>query len=191
MKSIRGVPPRLSRMLLLSTALLSCSREKPKTAVPPCALVVQGTRIQCGGRPLPLPGSLSEWERVLGPPSRRLETSPTVHVWDELGLFVGTGLLSPQLKRFVVSWKPRGGGETPESWPRSPFTGRLLVDGAEISSTSRLAEVNRDKKGAPFARGPVGHVSSYILNETPGGVYVGLHFSKDETPELFEIDFAY
>jgi hypothetical protein len=180
--------------LLVGSVFLSCSREKPKEAGPSCNLVVQGTSIQYNGHPLPLPGALSDWERVLGKPSRKIEVASDVYAWDELGLFAGTQMLSSELRVFSVLLSH---GETanplrkaPAYYPRSTFKGRLCVDGSEITPTSRIAEVNQHKEGQPFKRGYLDRIYSYDILAKPVNAYVRIDLTDEGTPETFGMDFS-
>ena len=182
------------RLLLLSTMLLSCSREMSKEQLAACDVLVQGTSIQYKGHPLPMPGALSDWERVLGTHSRKIEVSSDAYAWDDLGIFVGTRRGTSTLEMFAVVLRQMGGDgsgrESPAYWPRSTFMGRLCVDGSEISATSSIAQVNRYKKGEPFREGPFEHDYDYTLRDKSVKVFVSLSFSPAWTPEIFEMDFS-
>jgi hypothetical protein len=133
-------PARRHGLLLFTWAcmgLLACTKAPANDAFPPCTLLIQGTDIRYKGQVLPRPGSVAQWEAVLGPASRRDERFDTVHVWDSLGLnALGQGK-EGTLTSFSVLMnppRPRDPILGPlEYLPHSTFTGRLCIDGSEIT----------------------------------------------------------
>jgi hypothetical protein len=122
---------------------------------------------------------------VLGPPSRERDGLLT---WDELGLFLydrdpnvpGPEAFEVLLGRSMHS--PLTQGE-PESWPRKTFTGRLLVDGAVITSQSKLHEINRDKKGTSFRLGYMSGIYKHSVEKFD----VWLSYGHDRSLTSFSV----
>ncbi|WNG20216.1 hypothetical protein [Cystobacter fuscus] len=165
----------------------------PSAPVPPPAaaqplLTVEGVTVRYKGQLLPWEGPTERWKQVLGPPSRE---ELGILTWDELGLFVydqdarvpGPESLSVLFGRTMHSPLTEG---APDFWPRKSFSGRLLVDGAAISSGSTLDEINRDKKGASFARDYMSGVYSYYVED----FYVRLDYGHDRTLTSFGLSKA-
>jgi hypothetical protein len=152
--------------------LLGGCRE-PASAPPPAAgtpenplLTVEGTTVRYNGQLLPWEDT-GAWRRVLGPPSREREGILT---WDELGLFLyDQDPKVPGPESFeVLLGRTRHSPLTqtePDFWPHKTFTARLLVDGATITSRSKIHEVNRDKKGASFELGHMRGIYRYSVGE--------------------------
>ncbi|ATB35920.1 hypothetical protein CYFUS_001334 [Cystobacter fuscus] len=170
--------------------LLGGCRE-PAPAPPPAPgtpenplLTVEGTTVRYNGQLLPWEDT-GAWRRVLGPPSRETEGILT---WDELGVFLyDQDPQRPGPESFEVllgrtRHSPHTEGE-PESWPRKTFTGRLFVDGAAITSRSKIHEINRDKKGSDFARDYMSGIFSYYM----GDFYVRLDYGHDRSLTAFSI----
>ncbi|WNG14375.1 hypothetical protein [Cystobacter fuscus] len=170
--------------------LLGGCRE-PAPAPPPAPgtpenplLTVEGTTVRYNGQLLPWEDT-GAWRRVLGPPSRETEGILT---WDELGLFLydqdpkvpGPEAFEILLGRARLS--PHSKGE-PDSWPHKTFTGRLLVDGATVTSRSKLHEINRDKKGTDFSSGYMSGIYSYTVEEFD----VWLEYGHDRTLTTFSV----
>ena len=66
---------------------MACTKAPSNESFPPCTLLIQGTDIRYKGQVLPLPGSVKQWEAVLGPASREDTQFDPVHVWDALGVY--------------------------------------------------------------------------------------------------------
>ncbi|WNG53888.1 hypothetical protein F0U59_03100 [Archangium gephyra] len=172
----------------------TCDGSKDST-VPPsraCNLLISGTSIQYNGRVLPLPGPLEEWTQILGPHSRKVEVADDVYVWDRLGIYSTALTSSTVLRSIAVQLNPpdRGPLEAPQYLPSSTFQGRLCVDGSEITSHSRIEEVNRNKRGQLFARGYLDTIYSYDIASSPTRVYVRIDLTDNERPESFYMGFS-
>ena len=176
--------------LVMGAGSFSCTREKPKGVV--CDLSVQGTSIQYNGRTLPLPGSLAAWEQVLGGYSRKVEVDADVYVWDELGVYGIARASTTVLQSFtvVLNSSTRPSREAPRYSSRSTFKGRLCVDGSDITPTSRIEDVNRNKQGQPFKRGYLDRIYSYDVIQSPLLVYVRIDLTDEGTPESFYMGFT-
>jgi hypothetical protein len=171
---------------------LSCtdapSKSVPAPAPVTCNLRITGASIQYNGHALSLPGSLKTWEQVLGTSSRKVEAADDVFVWDQLGIHAFARAPGNALRGFFVLLNPRTTPDRPAPtyWPRSPFKGRLCVDGSDITPSSRLEDVNRSKQGQKFSKGYLETIYSYDLL-APVPVYVRLDLSEDGRVESFSM----
>jgi hypothetical protein len=178
--------------LLIGPGPLACTEgtsTAPSASAPTtCHLQVEGADLRYNGRTLPLPGSLETWEAVLGPPSRRVEVADEVYVWDGIGIHAFAREPGTPLRGVFVLLKPRTDPHRPPPryWPRNPFKGRLCVDGAEVTSTTQLPELNRSKRGQKFSKGYLDTLYSYDL-PPPAALYVRLDLAEDRRPESFSM----
>jgi hypothetical protein len=187
-------PSRSWLLLVLLTGLGSVACTEGTSTPPPaavsatCHLRIEGAGIQYNGRTLPLPGALKTWEAVLGPPSRRVEVADEVYVWDELGIHAFAREPGTPLRGVFVLLKPRTNPDRlpPSYWPRNPFKSRLCVDGSEVTPTTQVAEVNRNKRGQKFSKGYLDTIYSYDL-PPPVALYVRLDLAEDRKPESFSM----
>ena len=98
---------------------------------------------------------MAAWNAVLGKHSRQAGVVDDAYVWDQLGIYAARDRNPEILQGVFVLLNPRTNPErpSPDYWPRTPFKGRLCVDGSVITSSTRLDEVNRDKRAPYFSRG--------------------------------------
>ncbi len=135
----RDIPlPLVVLCLLPASFLCACNAVKPKPLPPVHAthdFVIQDGVVRFNGKVVPLGGPLVEVEKVLGKPS---EKSYSWWNWDKLGFAVGevTRTKGTDCMAFYLE-------HTYEWEPKTPFRGRLIVEGAHISADSSLAEINR------------------------------------------------
>jgi hypothetical protein len=177
------------RMGILLVMLGGC--REPAPAPPPAPgtpenplLTVEGITVRYNGQLLPWEDT-GAWRRVLGPPSREEDGILT---WDELGIFLydrepkdpGPESFEVLLGRTIRFEPPLS---EPNFWPRKTFTARLLVDGAVITSRSKIHEINRDKKGTEFGRGYMSGIFSY----TVGDFYVRLDYGHNHSLATFSM----
>jgi hypothetical protein len=184
--------------LLASFSHLGCTREKSKEADDFCNLRVRGTSIQYNGQSLPLPGPLSAWEQVFGKHSRKVGVASDVYIWDDLGIYVIAQPRATDLMGFSVAFHASESLPVdtpayltgPAYLPRSAFKERLCVDGSDITSVSRIRDINQKKQGQPFARGYLDSIYSYDIITPAQSVYVRIDLTDDGTPESFGMEFT-
>jgi hypothetical protein len=181
-------------LLLLGSGCLCCDLESPPPPPPGVVfderhvLTVEGTTVRYNGQVLPWSADFEHWQRVLGPPSRRVRG---ISVWDDLGVFIYHNYSDPSRSDdFVVllgrtMHSPINDSE-PDFWPRHTFPGRLVVDGATISkgmTLSHIAYINRNKQGSHFTSDYLDTIYSYYLDR----FYVRLDFGHDSSLTSFSI----
>jgi hypothetical protein len=187
----------LLAVLLACSGGLSCTERDPSGASTPviCDLHVIGASIQYKGNMLPLPGPLEAWERVLGRPSRQVQTASTSYVWDQAGIEVAAQEPGGELLDFFVLLVrpdtinqdlPDLLQEPPEYWPHSPFAGRLCVDGGRLSASTRIEDINRAKQGQKFRRGYRRNIYSYDIM-APLSIYVRIDLADNMRPRSFSM----
>jgi hypothetical protein len=157
---------------MLLVLLVGCKRASRTSNAPPPHptqdIVVDGTIIIYNGQRLELGAPLSAWIPVLGPPSRDEHETLT---WDDHGVFcnlpwpapkVDGGAGSRPVKALTVVFGASpftANGHPIDYWPRHPFRGRLVVDGAWVHRGTTPDEINEHKKGPSFREGYVPSVS--------------------------------
>lgn len=179
-----------TRAGVLLLVLGACREPSSAPAPPPGTstqplLTVEGSTVRYNGQILSWEQT-QHWRQVLGPPSREQQGILT---WDELGVILyDQDAKIPGPESFMVLLgRARHSALTqgePEFWPRKTFSGRLLVDGAAITSRSTINEVNREKKGASFNRDYMSGVYSYHV----GDFYVRLDYGHDRSLTSFGLD---
>jgi hypothetical protein len=150
-------------------------------------LMVDSSTVLYNGQELPWGAGPERWQEILGPRSRLVEG---ISVWDELGVFLYQTPKTSRPSSFEVLLGRTPHSEltsaAPEFWPRHTFAGRLVVDGAVISKSSKLSQINKDKKGPDFAPDYLGGIYSYSLP----GFYLRLDFGHDRSLTSFSISRA-
>ena len=165
----------VSWLLLVGCAPLGCGEAEapppPRVACPPGspspALLIDGARVTYNGQPLPLPGTVEEWEAVLGPDWDRSSASNWV-IWRNLGIAAIEGdSKDPQCLTSIhiavsddaphVDHKSRVLQVDPHGWfAAQPFAGCVGLDGARLTASIGWKEFNAQKAGAQFQPHPIG-----------------------------------
>lgn len=182
--------------LLLAVVLAGCPRCGADAADPKKAgttgplLSVDGTRLTYDGRPLPLPGPLDDWTAVLGTP-RFVQRMDDTYVWDAHGLSVGCPHGTRLVTDLEVALQPQSrSGEVFEHWPRTPFPGRLVVDGAWVHPGARISDINAHTRGPGFSEGYLPHIFSYTLpfpGRKDGSIGFRIDLGRDRRPNDFSM----
>jgi hypothetical protein len=127
---------------------------------------------------------VKDWEKVLGPATRVVRD---ISVWDELGVYVyhDTGRPNPAELDLLLSRTHLSPATIDERdfWPRGSFRGRLVVDGAPITTGTTVGDINARKNGAPFRRG---HLPSIFESES-GGFLLGISVGFDGRLRTFSM----
>ncbi|WP_242394557.1 DUF7738 domain-containing protein [Anaeromyxobacter oryzisoli] len=180
-------PPirRAAPALLLLLAAACTEPAKPARVLDERHVItVDGTTVRYNGQLLDWNGTVKDWEKVLGPATRVVRA---ISVWDDLGVFLYHDDVKPTPAAFeVLLGRTRHSQATegaPDFWPREPFRGRLVVDGALIHGRSTIREIDRQKKGAQFQRSYLPTIYDYDLD----GFYIRLDFGHDGTLTSFSI----
>ena len=151
---------------LVSFALVACNVDSailgaPSSSAPPAdksGIVMTGASIAFDGNKVQLGQSLATWKKTVpGTPRCTSErVSPVMCTWDQLGLQVGTddGLKNVEFASlFLVRHQadteplpPRPDGSparvsTVTPRPEKPFSGRLQLDGVEITPKTQFSKV--------------------------------------------------
>lgn len=178
---------------------LACTERGSSGASPSeaCDLHVIGEKIQYKGNTLSLLIPVEAWERVLGPPSRQVQTADISYVWDQTGIEVsarepggeilGLSVLLVRLDALPQEMPEIWDGPA-EYWPHSPFPGRLCVDGGRLSASTRIEDINRAKQGQKFHRGYRYNIYSY--DTSPLSIYVRIDLTEKMRPMFFSMSLA-
>jgi hypothetical protein len=150
-------------------------------------ITVEGSTLRYNGQVLSFDVPADDWQKILGPRSRR---DHNISIWDDLGVYLHqAGKGDPRYGKpssFVVLLGRKPHWEhtdtEPNHWPKNTFRGRLVVDGAPIHKDSTINEIGRDKKGTAFHRDHLPTIFSYY----EGNFTIGLEFGYDMTLTAFD-----
>jgi hypothetical protein len=171
-----AVVSALGLLLLAGCARLGCGaaqapRPAPRIVCPPGSptptLLIDGARVTYNGQPLPVPGTLAEWEAVLGKdwvrvyphswvkwPKLGIAASP---VWKDDGCFDHLSIAVSAYDPYIAPNPSDPQDEVPEWWPSQPFAGCLGLDGARLQPSTGWKDVNAQKAGAQLEPGSVSY----------------------------------
>lgn len=150
----------------------------PKPVTGKLTVGITGDSVVLNGKAFALPFDQKDLIAILGKPTRETRLTSTLLTWDELGVvaFVKPGgtkvvAVSIALDRDTLSF-----------WPKKPFVGAVMVDGAEVTAAATVEGINKAKKGRPFdkdASDPNGWVAdgkaaAVYLRRGAGGKFVEL-----------------
>src|SRR5262249_54085317 len=113
-----------------------------------------------------------------GKPTRESDLpANTILTWDELGVLA---YLKPGSDK-IHSVDLALGKQSLPFWPKKLFSGKVAVDGAEVSAQATPQAINRAKKGMPFKQHSVRksswrleHSNTVIILSTEEGGKAGL-----------------
>ena len=139
----------LAVLLIIISQATSAQQSKPKQKRKrEVNISITRDEILINGQSIELPVKKEKIFELLGQPTRVSNLANTIYTWDENGLFAYEGPESGQIFSFAICLNRFDAGH----WPRSLFTGRLIIDEAPITKTSEVTKINRTKKGQPFIK---------------------------------------
>jgi hypothetical protein len=111
-------------------------------------IVIDRANITVNGKPLALPTTVVELEKIFGKPSRTIDKggAPIIHVWDDIGIYcreysAKVHDLSIALDRNDLDLS---------FYPKRNFAGSLFIDGLPITKSSTVASINSKRSGEKF-----------------------------------------
>lgn len=134
-------------------------------------LRVEQGELFVGTEAVPLPTDRNVLVGLFGEPSRSSTGGTTTLTWDEQGL-VANVLENGLVSRIIVAF----GAMPTDYWPRKPFTGALVLDGAAVHANATIASINGAKRGAPLV---VDSRMPWTADATIGDVIVSVAAGKN------------
>jgi len=145
---------RLAITFLIAVVLLGCGKGAPST--PPAPLpgdaIISGKGITIDGKQIPIPFTRDQIVAVLGPPSRTLQQTDAILIWDDKGIRASIKKEGDQgsVIHLVLDY-----GDTEGNWPMKSFTHSIWINSVQLTVSSKAA----DLQAAGFKR----HASASFL----------------------------
>lgn len=171
----RSVLIGLLTMAILAPAASGQQPDRGKGSLPQLVqnisrIEVKKSALFVNGSIVKLPISLTDLEKLIGPPSRTVEKINYISTWDDLGLLAYQKDESSDV--FQLSVILNNLDMEIEFWPGTVFGGILVIDGARIKSNDSNSSINRKKTGKKFK--PVSPITPFLLEIKSGSLQVNI-----------------
>jgi hypothetical protein len=134
---------------ILGLSVIGCSQKPPSTSRQDnqnATIAMSDGTLELRGKKLALPFPPEELTSLLGNPDRTTNLISTILTWDELGLYAYVDPKTKMVVNFYVAFQNDGVAFT----PKKLYSGKLLLDGAEVTVESTIDGINEARKGTPF-----------------------------------------
>jgi hypothetical protein len=122
----------------------------PNAASKAIAIVLAGEKLTINGQPVPPFLLQDDLVKLFGAPSRSNDVQQRMLTWDDLGLSAAVDPTTGQ----VVALRVVTGQDAFAYAAKRPFGGTLNFDGAAVTASTAVEELNRTKKEKPFVPMP-------------------------------------
>jgi hypothetical protein len=109
---------------------------------------IDGDFVTISGKKFSMPIEEKEVIALWGKPDRTADLANRILTWDDLGIYLYIRPKDTAIHALAVAYSKYD----LSFWPKKNYTGKLTLDGAEVTAKSTVPALEKAKKGNPFEK---------------------------------------